>query len=134
MGRQEKTIHRAQLTAHVDTLGAMVKEIKSNGRLKITRIGGAASQWRLKPKAVGIHIERQKDARLAIDRRGLGARLRREGQRDKTHEDHMEIRLDARTSSEKETRELGINIGDFVAFEPARRSDERICPLAVSRR
>ncbi len=28
------------LTAHVDTLGAMVKEIKPNGRLKLTRIGG----------------------------------------------------------------------------------------------
>ena len=28
------------LTAHVDTLGAMVKEIKSNGRLKLTQLGG----------------------------------------------------------------------------------------------
>ena len=28
------------LTAHVDTLGAMVKDLKSNGRLAITRIGG----------------------------------------------------------------------------------------------
>src|SRR3972149_8166549 len=31
------------LTAHVDTLGAVVKEIKSNGRLKLSRIGGL--QW-----------------------------------------------------------------------------------------
>ena len=30
------------LTAHADTLGGMVKEIKSNGRLKLTRIGGFA--------------------------------------------------------------------------------------------
>jgi len=28
------------LTAHTDTLGAMVKEVKSNGRLKLTTIGG----------------------------------------------------------------------------------------------
>jgi putative aminopeptidase FrvX len=28
------------LTAHVDTLGAMVKEIKPNGRLKLTMVGG----------------------------------------------------------------------------------------------
>ena len=28
------------LTAHVDTLGAMVKEIKSNGRLRLTNVGG----------------------------------------------------------------------------------------------
>ena len=30
------------LTAHVDTLGAMVKEIKANGRLKLTKLGGFA--------------------------------------------------------------------------------------------
>ncbi len=30
------------LTAHADTLGAMVKDIKSNGRLKLTPIGGYA--------------------------------------------------------------------------------------------
>ena len=30
------------LTAHVDTLGAMVKEIKSNGRLNLTKVGGFA--------------------------------------------------------------------------------------------
>ncbi|MCK4693682.1 MAG: peptidase M42, partial [Anaerolineales bacterium] len=30
------------LTAHADTLGAMVKEIKSNGRLTLTKIGGFA--------------------------------------------------------------------------------------------
>ena len=34
------------------------------------------------------------------------------------NDDHMEVRLDARTSSEKETRALGINIGDCVAFDP----------------
>lgn len=34
------TSQHRMLTAHVDTLGAMVKEIKSNGRLKIDLIGG----------------------------------------------------------------------------------------------
>ncbi len=37
-GRDDKK-HRL-LTAHVDTLGAMVKEIKADGRLKIDLIGG----------------------------------------------------------------------------------------------
>jgi putative aminopeptidase FrvX len=31
---------------------------------------------------------------------------------------HMEVRLDARTTSENETRKLGINVGDCVAFDP----------------
>jgi len=39
------------LSAHVDTLGAMVFEIKSNGRLKLTLIGG--SPW---PSLEGEHV------------------------------------------------------------------------------
>src|SRR5512146_1798497 len=31
------------LTAHADTLGAVVKEIKPNGRLKLSRVGGV--EW-----------------------------------------------------------------------------------------
>lgn len=38
----EITEEEITLSAHVDTLGAMVKEIKSNGRLKLTQIGGYA--------------------------------------------------------------------------------------------
>jgi hypothetical protein len=38
----EKSDSPHALTAHVDTLGAMVKEIKSNGRLLMTKIGGYA--------------------------------------------------------------------------------------------
>ena len=34
--------HPRALTGHVDTLGAMVKEIKSNGRLRLNRLGGYA--------------------------------------------------------------------------------------------
>jgi len=36
----------------------------------------------------------------------------------KREDDSMEVRLDARTRSERETRELGIEIGDYVAFDP----------------
>ncbi|MFT3891885.1 MAG: hypothetical protein QM730_09655 [Anaerolineales bacterium] len=39
----ESDLPPVALTAHVDTLGAVIKEIKSNGRLKLSRIGGI--QW-----------------------------------------------------------------------------------------
>src|SRR5215211_1523089 len=39
----ENDLPPVALTAHVDTLGAVVKEIKSNGRLKLSRIGGV--EW-----------------------------------------------------------------------------------------
>src|SRR4030043_2306555 len=38
----EKSTAPRALTAHADTLGAMVKEIKSNGRLRMTKVGGYA--------------------------------------------------------------------------------------------
>src|SRR5215208_7985782 len=39
----ESDLPPVALTAHVDTLGAVVKVIKSNGRLKMSRIGGV--EW-----------------------------------------------------------------------------------------
>jgi putative aminopeptidase FrvX len=55
--------------------------------------------------------------------------------------DSLEIRLDARTSSEKETLDLGVGIGDFVAFDPrveinagfvrSRHLDDKACVAAL---
>ncbi len=106
------------LTAHVDTLGAMVQEIKSNGRLKLTQIGGYAWNsvegegctvmtdggrcWSgsiLATKA-SVHVYGQ-DVR----------KLERKGE-------NMEVRLDVRTTSADETRSFGIEVGDFVALDP----------------
>ena len=36
----EDTEYQKTLSCHVDTLGAMVKEIKSNSRLALTQVGG----------------------------------------------------------------------------------------------
>jgi putative aminopeptidase FrvX len=38
--------------------------------------------------------------------------------------ENMEVRLDARTTSEDETQELGIKVGDFVALDPRVRVTE----------
>ena len=106
------------LTAHVDTLGAVVKEIKSNGRLKLSPIGGI--QWPT-VETEGVWIFTSKGERIRgsvlIDT-ASGHIYSAAGSETPRNNDHMEVRLDARTTSEKETRELGINIGDCVAFDP----------------
>ena len=106
------------LTAHVDTLGAMVKEIKSNGRLKITRLGGLLLNA-VETEGCWVFSSKGEKMRgsLLIDAASVHV-YGTKASETKRDEDHMEIRLDVRTSSEKETRELGINIGDFVAFDP----------------
>jgi len=106
------------LTAHVDTLGAMVKEIKPNGRLKLTKIGGFA--WNT-VEGEGCRVfastgEPVRGALLLAKASGHvhGSQVN-EARRD---DDAMEVRLDARTASADETRALGIQVGDFVAFDP----------------
>ena len=46
-------------SAHIDTLGGMVSEVKSNGRLKLTRIGGISPKASTKcfriAAPVGVH-------------------------------------------------------------------------------
>jgi len=106
------------LTAHVDTLGAVVKEIKSNGRLRLSRIGGI--QWpTVETEGVWIFTTKGEKIRgsVLIDT-ASGHIYSGAGGETPRNDEHMEVRLDARTTSEKETRELGINVGDCVAFDP----------------
>jgi len=106
------------LTAHVDTLGAVVKEIKPNGRLKLSRIGGI--QWpTIETEGVWVFPSKGEKIRgsVLIDT-ASGHIYSAAGSETKRNDEHMEVRLDARTTSAKETRDLGINIGDCVAFDP----------------
>jgi putative aminopeptidase FrvX len=106
------------LTAHVDTLGAMVKEIKGSGRLKLTKIGGFA--WNtVEGEGATIFTASGKTVRGALllaksSSHVHGAQVN-EMKRD---DDAMEVRLDERVGSASETRALGIEVGDFVAFDP----------------
>lgn len=105
------------ISAHIDTLGAMVKEIKSNGRLKLAQIGGftwnayEGENVRVKnvdgkvytgtilPEVASVHID--------------GDLARKEVRTEK----NMEIRLDELVASKEDVLKLGINVGDFVSCE-----------------
>lgn len=105
------------LTAHVDTLGAMVKEIKTNGRVKLTKIGGYA--WNtVEGEGCTIFSDRgQVRGTLLLETASshvFGSKVT-ETTRD---DENMEVRLDLRTTTDEETRALGIEVGDFVAFDP----------------
>jgi putative aminopeptidase FrvX len=113
----ESDLPPVALTAHVDTLGAVVKEIKSNGRLRLSRIGGI--QWpSVETEGVWVFASKGEKIRgsVLIDT-ASGHVHGAEGSKTSRDDEHMEVRLDARTTSEKETRALGINIGDCVAFD-----------------
>jgi putative aminopeptidase FrvX len=105
------------LTAHVDTLGAMVKEIKGSGRLMLTAIGGLS--WP-SVENEGVRVRTFSDQRY----RGTlvpvngGAHVNNKWSEQARTADMMEVRLDERVTSAAETRALGIEVGDFVFFDP----------------
>ena len=106
------------LTAHADTLGTMVKEIKENGRLKMSMIGGFA--WNtIEGEGCTVITAKDKHVRgsilLSTASSHVYGKTVSESKRD---EETMEIRLDELTNSAAETRALGISVGDFVAFDP----------------
>lgn len=109
---------RHALTVHIDTLGAMVKEIKGNGRLKLTKIGGYA--WNtVEGEGCLVHTRSGQTVRGSIlftkaSTHVHGAALGEEKRDDAS----MEVRLDLRTSDAEQTRSFGIEVGDFVSFDP----------------
>lgn len=106
------------LTGHVDTLGAVVKEIKSNGRLKLSQIGGYA--WNtIEGESCSVltaHDERLPGSILITKASGhiYGAGV---GEAERTG-DTLEVRLDIESTSRDETLAAGVQVGDFVVFNP----------------
>lgn len=106
------------LSGHVDTLGGMVKEIKSNGRLKFTQIGGYV--W---STVEGEYVNIETNAGKLISGTVLTTKASSHvhGEETKTIErniHNMEIRLDEKVATREDVVRLGINVGDFVFFNP----------------
>lgn len=105
------------LTAHVDTLGAMVREIKPNGRLKLAALNGIV--WpTVESEGVWVQTRQGRKIRGSIVLTNGAAHVNKEVGTAKRDADSLEVRLDERTSSAEETRLLGIDVGDFVYVDP----------------
>ncbi len=106
------------LTAHVDTLGAMVKEVKPNGRLRLSKIGGYA--WNtVEGEGCTVYTASKGTLRGSLLLAKASAHVYGPQVNElKRDDENMEVRLDARTGSAEETLALGIRPGDFVAFDP----------------
>jgi putative aminopeptidase FrvX len=108
------------LTAHVDTLGAMVKEIDpANGRLRLSRLGGFA--WNsVEGESCSVITANEKNYRGTILPRKASVHVHSGPEVEKTErsDQTMEVRLDAKVRSGLEVRQLGIDVGDFIAFDP----------------
>lgn len=109
--------HRT-LSGHVDTLGAMVKEIKSNGRLKITQIGGYS--WNtVEGEYCIVEAYNGKHYSGTILTTKASTHVHgSETSKIERNESSIEIRLDEKVNSAKDVEKLGISVGDFVFLDP----------------
>ena len=109
--------HRV-VTAHVDTLGAMVRAVKSDGRLKMAKIGGYP--WNMiEGENCLVHVASTgKTVSGTILIHQTSTHVYKDAGTAERTEDNMEVRLDAKVRNEKETRDLGIDVGDFISFDP----------------
>jgi aminopeptidase len=106
------------VTAHVDTLGAIVKEIKPNGRLIFDRIGGYP-YYAVNGEYCWIRTESGRTCTGTAVLAKSSVHVHREPVENKEWKaEEMEIRLDAPVTVAAETRALGIEVGDLIAWDP----------------
>ncbi len=105
------------IAAHVDTLGAMVKEIKENGRLAIDLIGGFHFNA-IEGEYCEIQTESGDVYTGTICLHETSVHVYKDNHEIPRDLEHMEIRIDEKTNSVQETKDLGIEVGNFVSFDP----------------
>ena len=105
------------LAAHIDTLGAIVCEIKSNGNLKVSPLGGMnpnnaeAENCRIVTRFNGIY-------QGTFQLNNASIHVNKDYNDTKRGYGEMEVVLDEKVSSKEDTEKLGIMVGDIVCFDP----------------
>jgi aminopeptidase len=113
----EDTGRHRMLTAHVDALGAMVKEIKGDGRLRLSMIGGF--RWNaVEGEYCQIETSSGRTYSGTILMHQTSVHVYKNAGEAKRDETNIEVRIDEKVQNAKEVRELGIEVGDFVSFDP----------------
>lgn len=105
------------ITAHADTLGLMVREIKPNGRLGIHRIGGLLLNG-AESENVTIRTADNRRYRGTFALNNTSTHVNKDAATSERTDRTMEVRIDERVSSRADVEALGIQVGDFVFLDP----------------
>ncbi|MEK5380659.1 M42 family metallopeptidase [Niallia sp. FSL W8-0635] len=111
------TDKQRMLTAHVDTLGAMVKEIKPNGRLRLDLIGGFTYNS-IEGENCLIETSTGKTYTGTILLHQASVHVYKEAKTAERNQANMEVRIDEIVKNQEDVKNLGIAVGDFVSFYP----------------
>ncbi len=105
------------IVAHLDTLGAMVREIKPNGRIGIVPIGSWSSRF-AEGARLTVFTDTQQLRGTCLPLKTSGHAYGDEIDTQPSDWDHVEVRVDIPSHSANDLTQAGINVGDWIAFDP----------------
>lgn len=105
------------IAAHIDTLGAIVSGIKSDGTLKFSTLGGLALNT-AEGEYVRIHTLEDHVYTGTILLNNPSVHANKGSSSQKRSISNMHIRIDEEVTTREEVRQLGIRNGDIIAVEP----------------
>ena len=108
------------LEAHADTLGAMVAQVKGNGRLRVTALGGMSAN-NGEAENVWVYTRGGKVLDGTLQLCNASVHVNGDYSNAKRSFDTMEVVLDEDVHSNDDVRKLGVEVGDIVCFEPRTR-------------
>ncbi len=106
------------VVVHADTIGAMVKRCKENGRLELVPVGSHSARF-AEGARVTIFVDDldQTYTGTVLPLRASGHRYGDGIDTQGVGWDHVEVRIDEPVVDDAGLAALGINVGDFVAFD-----------------
>lgn len=113
---RRKTNPACAIVSHLDTLGAMVREIKPHGRLSLMPVGTWSSRW-AEGGRVTLFTETGRYRGSVLPLLASGHVYNEAIDTQPVNWDQLELRIDAPIASSADVLALGIQIGDFVAFD-----------------
>lgn len=104
------------VVAHLDTIGAMVRGLKDNGRLALAPVGTWSSRF-AEGARVTIFTDRGQHRGTILPLKASGHTYGDEVDEQPISWDHIEVRVDERVANAEDLRAMGFAVGDFVAVD-----------------
>jgi peptidase M42 family hydrolase len=104
------------VVSHLDTLGALVKSLKDNGRLEIVPIGTWSSRF-AEGARVTVFTDDGSKRGTVLPLKASGHTFNEAIDTQPVSWDNVEVRTDDFCTSPAELEREGFNVGDYVAFD-----------------
>ncbi len=105
------------LAAHIDTLGAMVRAIRGNGTLRLTKIGGYPENY-IESETCLVHTRDGKKFTGTFLLTDPSVHVNNEVGSTRRSDSNIVVYLDEKVKSADDVKKLGIKVGDFISIDP----------------